>query len=61
MRNNNNRSDAQEYVDIPLNPDSTPLHMTEKLNTYTFPKTPIEIGFDFLTRLDDAIRQKNTQ
>ncbi len=58
MRNNNT---TQEYIDIPLSPDDTPLHLAEKLASYDLPKEPIDIGFDLITRLDEAIRQKDPQ
>lgn len=53
----NNRSTKDKpYIDIPLNPDDTPLHLAEKLTTYTLPKETIALGLDFITRLDEAIR-----
>jgi hypothetical protein len=51
MSNNNNNS-KKEYIDIPLNVDDTPLHLYERFSQYKFPTDPVELGFDFITRLD---------
>lgn len=52
MRNNNQK----EYIDIPLAIETTPLHLYEKLTEYKLPAETIEIGFDLITRIDNAIR-----
>lgn len=41
MAHNNNAPKGQEYIDIPLDPDQTPLHLHEKLHHYSYPKTNI--------------------
>lgn len=61
MNNNKTKSNNKPYIDIPLSPDDTPLHLVEKLSSYNIPKEPIEIGLDFITRLDESIRDKNSQ
>lgn len=62
LTNNNNRpAAAQEYIDIPLHPEHSPLHLAEKLAQYALPQAAIDVGFDLITRLDEAIRAKNTQ
>lgn len=61
MSGNNNNS-KKEYIDIPLNVEETPLHLYERFTQYKLPTDPVDLGFDFIARLDDAIRsndQKN--
>jgi hypothetical protein len=50
MANNNNSK--KQYIDIPLNVEETPLHLYEKFSSYKFPSDPVEVGFDFISRLD---------
>lgn len=52
MTNNNQK----EYIDIPLNIEETPLHLYEKFTNYSLPNEHIEIAFDFISRIDTAIR-----
>jgi len=57
MRNNNQK----QYIDIPLAIEDTPLHLYEKFTNYQVPKTPADIGFDLISRIDTAIRGNGDQ
>lgn len=59
MSNNNNSK--KEYIDIPLNVEGTPLHLYEHFAPYKFPNDPIDLGFDFITRLDEAVRSNDAK
>ena len=56
MQGNNNNSSKKEYIDIPLNIEETPLHLYERFTPYKFSNDTIDLAFDFISRLDDAIR-----
>ena len=53
MPSNNNQ---KEYIDIPLNIDDTPLHLFEKFTPPTIATDPVDAGFEFISRIDSAIR-----
>ena len=53
MSANNNQ---KEYIDIPLNIEDTPMHLFEKFTPYTLSNDPLELGFDFISRIDSALR-----
>jgi hypothetical protein len=60
MQSNNNNS-KKEYIDIPLNVEETPLHLYERFSQYKIPTEPVDIGFDFITKLDEAIRTNDAK
>jgi len=57
MRNNNQK----RYIDIPLAIEDTPLHLYEKFTTYEVPKLHDDVGFDLISRIDNAIRGNGDQ
>ena len=59
MANNNNSK--KQYIDIPLSVEETPLHLYERFSSYNFPNDPVEVGFDFISRLDDAVRSNDSK
>lgn len=59
MANNNNSK--KQYIDIPLNVEETPLHLYERFTTYKFPTEPVEVGFDFICHLDEAVRSNDAK
>jgi hypothetical protein len=59
MANTNNSK--KEYIDIPLNVEDTPLHLYERFTAYKFPNDPVEVGFDFISRLDEAVRSNDAK
>jgi hypothetical protein len=55
------QNNQKEYIDIPLNIEETPSHLAEKLTTYNFPENHMDIGLDFITRLEAAIKGTGNQ
>lgn len=51
----------KEYIDIPLRIEATPIHQFGKMETYVLPKTPMDIAFDFLCRIETALKAKDNQ
>lgn len=60
MSGNNNNSKKQ-YIDIPLKVEETPLHLYERFTTYKLPNEPVEVGFDFICHLDEAVRSNDAK
>lgn len=58
MPANNNQ---KEYIDIPLHIEDTPLHLFEKFTTFTLPNDSLELSFDFISRIDSALRSSDCQ
>ena len=56
MPGNNNR---KEYIELPLTPEETPLHLFEKFTTPTPPADHLELALDFISHIDSAIRSAN--
>lgn len=51
----------KEYIDIPIHIEDTPLHLFEKFTNYTLAKDSLELGFDFISRIDSALRSTDCQ